>query len=62
MKTILRRANQNSTSPYIRMAEKPTATVKTIVNIIHTDEFKSVQYWKSTQMALISVGIESRFP
>lgn len=46
----------------MRMAEKPTATVRRIVTTIQIDELTSVQYWNSTQMALISVGIESKFP
>jgi hypothetical protein len=46
----------------MRMAEKPTATVMRMVRIIQTEELRSVQYWKSTQIALISVGMERRLP
>jgi hypothetical protein len=37
-------------------------TVRIIVMMIHTDWLMSVQYWKRTQMALISVGMDRRFP
>lgn len=40
----------------------PTAKVRTMMRMIQTALFRSVQNWKRTQMAEISAGMESQLP
>jgi hypothetical protein len=40
----------------------PTMNVRIMKVMIQTEELTSVQYWKRTQIAEISVGIERRLP
>lgn len=40
----------------------PTPNVNTMNTTIHTDELTSVQNSNNTQMAEISVGMDSQFP
>lgn len=56
------RTYQNSTSPYTLTKDIPTRNVPMMQSMIHTEELIGVQYWKSTQMAEISAGIENQFP
>ena len=59
---IFRHAKKNYTSPYIPTNEMPTTNVITMNTQIHTEGFKSVQNWNSTQMAEISAGTDSKLP